>query len=224
MLQQLNLECAIPKKKLPNCPIRLCTTNYEANLINDYFRKKLETKPRLYVASVRGAFPEDDYPTEAALELKQGCRVMALRNRRNPDGGFFYVNGDCGTVRQLYDSYVEVEFDNGRTCSIENEEWANYRYVVAADPITGHKSFKREETGSFTQLPLKLAYATTIHKSQGMTLDSVDVRLGSGCFAHGQLYTALSRVKSMSGLRFQRAIARGDLILDKRISDFYEHV
>jgi ATP-dependent exoDNAse (exonuclease V) alpha subunit len=72
------------------------------------------------------------------------------------------------------------------------------------------------------QLPLRLAYATTIHKSQGMTLDAVDLRLGNGCFAHGQLYTALSRARSLNGLKFERNVDYSDLILDERVVDFYK--
>lgn len=221
LLSELNADCAVKKKKLPSHPIRLCTTNYEAQLINDYFRKKLDGKPHVYVATVRGKFAEDDYPTEATLELKPGCRVMVLRNKHKPQDGFFYVNGDCGTVLELDKLGARVAFDNGNTCLIEGDRWANYRYVVGNDPYTGKKTFRREEIGSFEQLPLKLAYATTIHKSQGMTLESVDLRLGNGCFAHGQLYTALSRAKSISGLRFQRAIEPRDVIVDERILDFY---
>ena len=76
--------------------------------------------------------------------------------------------------------------------------------------------------GSFTQLPFRLAYATTIHKSQGMTLESIDLRLGNGCFAHGQLYTALSRARSLAGLRLERPIDPEDLILDDRVVAFYK--
>ena len=87
--------------------------------------------------------------------------------------------------------------------------------------MSGKPILRQEVIGTFLQMPLKLAYAITIHKSQGMTLDCVDLRLGNGCFAHGQLYTALSRVRNLNGLKIERQLTADDVILDEQVVDFY---
>ena len=154
---------------------------------------------------------------------------MVLTNKRNPLGGFFYVNGDCGTVRNIETHSgvlvnITVDFDNGNSCYISNNTWSNMKYVVETDQMTGKRIIRQEEIGAFTQIPLKLAYAITIHKSQGMTLESIDLQLGNGCFAHGQLYTALSRARSLAGLKFERPLTLNDLILDERVVNFYKDI
>lgn len=102
--------------------------------------------------------------------------------------------------------------------------WFNYDYVVERDRVTGRTAIRQREIGTFHQIPLKLAYAITIHKSQGITLDNVDLKLGRGCFAHGQLYTAISRCRTLAGLRIERPVLEEDLILDQEVVDFYEEV
>ena len=223
-IEALNSRCAI-EKKMASYPIRLCTTNREAQMVNNNERAKIQSDPIKFVAIVKGKFNEQDYPTEAELILKVGCRVMVLKNCRHPKGGFIYVNGDCGEVTAMDAdgelSRVKVKLDNGNEVWIHCNEWKNMKYVVELDAFSGKKIIRQDEIGSFVQLPLRLAYATTIHKSQGMTLDNVDIRLGNGCFAHGQLYTALSRARTLSGLHLERPIFAEDLILDDRVVDFY---
>ena len=223
-IEMLNSQCAI-EKKMPSYPIRLCTTNREAQMVNNNERAKIEAEPIKFVAIVKGKFNEQDYPTEAELVLKKGCRVMVLKNCKHPKGGFIYVNGDCGEIIDMnLDgelSRVQVKLDNGNVAWIYCNEWKNMKYVVELDAYSGKKIIRQDEIGSFVQLPIRLAYATTIHKSQGMTLNSVDVRLGNGCFAHGQLYTALSRARTLSGLHLERPIFAEDLILDDDVVEFY---
>lgn len=223
----LNRLCAI-EKTMPKTPIRLCTTNREAQAVNNEARAKIDAPEFKFKAVVKGKFNEADYPTEAQLVLKVGCRVMVLCNCHKPKDGFWYVNGDCGTVTDIKDdgelSRVKVDLDNGNEAWISCHEWKNMKYKLEIDRLSGRKIIKQEEIGSFMQIPLRLAYATTIHKSQGMTLDSVDIRLGNGCFAHGQLYTALSRARSTAGLRLERQIFPEDLILDQRVIDFYKKI
>lgn len=225
VLGTINAECP-QDKVMEKFPIRLCTTNKEAQMVNNEARAKIAAPPIYFKAVVKGKFNEPDYPTEAELVLKAGCRVMVLCNKHDPSGGFFYVNGDCGEVIDIVENYdlskVKVKFDNGNTCWVGCKEWKNMKYVLETDHLSGRKIVRQEEIGSFVQMPLRLAYATTIHKSQGMTLESVDLRLGNGCFAHGQLYTALSRARSLSGLRLERPIDPEDLILDDRVVAFYK--
>lgn len=225
LLDKLNAECAKPKR-FEHEPIRLCTTNREVQAVNNAARAKVNNPFFHFKAVVSGKFDQSNYPTEELLSLKVGVRVMILVNKHQPkDGGFIYVNGDVGTIIDIKQGGIEnrvlVQLDSGKTVSVGLHEWANTKYVLDKDVISGKKVIRQETIGTFMQLPLRLAYAMTIHKSQGMTLERVDLRLGGGCFAHGQLYTALSRCKSLDGLMLERPITSDDLILDDRVVDFY---
>lgn len=226
IITKLNSICALEDRKLEKFPVRLCTTNREAQAVNNEARAKIDAPEVKFQAVIKGKFNELDYPTEAELILKVGCRVMVLCNMHKPKEGFWYVNGDCGEVLDIIEDYeqskVKVKFDNGNVCWISCREWKNMKYVLETDKFSGKKVIRQEEIGSFMQMPLRLAYATTIHKSQGMTLDSIDIHLGNGCFAHGQLYTALSRARSLKGLKLERKIENNDLILDERVVEFYK--
>lgn len=211
------------QRKVP--PICLCTTNHEAREVNVRASVCGKGASRTFNAVVKGQFPEGNYPTEQSLEVGVGNRVMLLCNCRNKDGEFDYVNGDLGVVTRFIgegdDVEVVLRLDSGREVTVESNEWKSFSYVSAEDPVSHKRVVRQQEVGSFTQMPLRLAYAVTIHKSQGLSLDSVDLNLGCGCFSHGQLYTALSRCRSLAGLRIDRAVRPEDLIVDKSVVDFY---
>lgn len=227
-VEALNRYCR-NKEHLPCEPICLCTTNREVHTLNTMARSRLKEKGSKFVAVVSGKFPEADYPTEFSLELAKGARVMLLCNKRFPEGDFEFVNGDMGVVAAISDSgatpWVRIKLDrDGKEVSVACNEWKNYTYVIEEDKISGKKVLRQREIGKFVQVPIRLAYAITVHKSQGLSLDCVDLRLGSGCFAHGQLYTALSRCRSLEGLRIDRTVMRDDLILDDAVVRFYKSI
>ena len=212
---------------LEHSPIFLCTTNRTADTLNQLFQSKLKGEVHVFRAVVRGKFPEGDHPTQETLALKVGARVMTLTNKRSSDGETEYVNGEIGVVEAIDDgenAVVHVRLDRGPTVSVERTKWSKYEYEPEFDANTGRPIVRQKEVGTFVQIPLKLAYAVTIHKSQGLTLDSVEVKLGNGCFASGQLYTALSRCRSIVNLRIDRPICLADAVIDDAVIDFYRGI
>ena len=189
----------------------LTPNNANAFRINQARLEELRTPARSFEAKVDGQFEEKSYPTEADLELKEGARVMLVRN--DPEGR--WVNGSLGTVEGFGSSSVIVKID-GRVYEIEEVAWEKFRYDL--DPETG--KVKREVVGTFKQVPLRLAYAVTIHKAQGLTLEKVFIDFDRGMFAHGQAYVAFSRARSLEGLEISRALRPSDLVIDRRAFDF----
>ena len=227
-IEVLNSKCLARKNSPAYEPIKLCTTNYEAQRINSAARAKLQSVAYHFNAEISGKFPESEYPTEHQLELMEGARVMVLCNKRFSDNTFLHANGDLGVIVKIENSNfpkVHVKLDkNGKTVVLEEYVWNKTAYKLERNSTTGQDELKQETIGTFMQIPLRLAYAITIHKSQGLTMDNVDLKLGSGCFAHGQLYTALSRCKSLDGLLLERRVFQDDLILDQKVIDFYKEL
>ena len=206
-------------------PVYLCTTNRESQTLNAIKKDRIPGESTRFQAVVSGKFQERDFPTASALELKVGARIMLLNNKRTPEGKFEYVNGDTGIVTQIKNTTiptVRVSLDNGHTCEIQPYQWTAYEYEIELDRVSQKEVIRQKEVGSFVQLQMKLAYAITIHKSQGLSLERVHIKLGNGCFAHGQLYTALSRCRSIQNLRIDRPLYTEDVILDEAILRFYE--
>ncbi len=204
-------------------PIFLCTTNREAKAVNDASRKSVKGESRSFVARISGQFPEAEFPAEPELDLAVGARVMVICNQRN-EGVLECANGDIGVITgfgEAGDDVVEVRLDSGKTVSLTSHTWEKSAYAYENDPKTESPVMKQKVVGSFEQIPLRLAYAITIHKSQGMSLDSVFLRLGRGCFDHGQLYTALSRCRALAGLGIDRRLAPEDLIVDDAVVKFH---
>ncbi len=191
--------------------ITLTATNQAAFRKNQACLERIQTRSSTYPASVSGVFDEALFPTEDLLELKRGAQVMLIRN----DPHKRWVNGSIGRVSTLTDKKVSVEI-GGTSYQVEPETWQNIRYRCNRET----NRIEEEEVGSFTQYPLRLAWAITIHKSQGQTFDQVMIDLGRGAFAHGQTYVALSRCTSLAGIVFNRPVTHRDILFDARVYDF----
>ncbi|MBL4595000.1 MAG: AAA family ATPase [Robiginitomaculum sp.] len=190
-----------------NTHVVLTGTNQAAFEINHQRLAALPGQPHAYQAKVSGEFDAKLFPTEAPLSLKPGARVIMLKN--DPDKK--WVNGTLAVVSGVGDQQLHVKID-GHIHKIEPAVWERIRYGV--DPKKSE--LKKEVIGTFKQYPLRLAWALTIHKSQGQTLTHVYVDLRRGLFAHGQAYVALSRCRTMEGLQLSRAITARDMIMDRR--------
>jgi ATP-dependent exoDNAse (exonuclease V) alpha subunit len=197
--------------------ITLTSTNDLAAARNREKLTALRGRARRYEGFVEGEFDRRSLPTDEALELKTGAQVMLLTNDRK--GRF--VNGTIGRVARITrvpdgDDIVTVELPDGGEVDLAPNTWELYRfrYDAEADRI------ESEPVGSFTQYPLRLAWAVTIHKSQGKTFDRLVVDIGRGAFAHGQVYVALSRCTSFEGLVLKTPIRRGHIWMDWRIVRF----
>lgn len=186
----------------------LTATNQAASAINQARLDGLVGEPRGFAGKVEGEFDPRLFPTEDPLILKTGARVMMIRN----DPGGRYVNGSIGEVLGFTGDGVKVQV-NGETVTVEKVSWERMRY--ASDAKTG--KLKRETIGSYAQYPLRLAWAMTIHKAQGLTLDKVYLDVSRRLFAHGQAYVALSRARSLEGLELSHALRPTDIITDERL-------
>ncbi|MEE9380495.1 MAG: AAA family ATPase [Hyphomonadaceae bacterium] len=184
----------------------LTPNNANAYRINQARLAQLSTRARTFDAKIDGKFEERAYPTEAELELKEGARVMLIRN--DPDGR--WVNGTLAIVEGFDEDSVLVNVD-GEVYGIEPTAWEKYRYEVDAKT----KKVSREIVGTFKQVPLRLAYAVTIHKAQGLTLDKVFIDFDRGMFAHGQAYVAFSRARTLEGLEISRPLRPRDMVIDR---------
>jgi len=184
----------------------LTPTNAAAARINAAFLKALAGEAYQYQASVHGEFNPSAAPTDRMLALKPGAKVIMLRN----DSEGRWVNGTVGRVSQLDRERIFVEI-NGREHEVEQVSWEQRRY--AYDQV--QEKIVETVAGTFKQFPLRLAWALTIHKSQGLTLDNVYIDLGRGTFAHGQAYVALSRCKSLQGLTLARQLRPSDILFDR---------
>jgi hypothetical protein len=171
--------------------ITLSSHNKQADLINQNKLEKLYTTAFTYKAIVENEFAENMYPAEAALILKEGAQVMFLKNDNIMKR---YFNGKIGVVKRLEDDEVIVECD-GLEISVSKETWENSRYILNKED----GKLEQETLGTFTQYPLRLAWAITIHKSQGLTFEKVMIDAG-GAFSSGQVYVALSRCTSLGGI------------------------
>jgi GTPase SAR1 family protein len=197
--------------------ITLTSHNYASKQINSDKLARIEEKSYFFKASITGDFSEYSYPTDENLELKIGAQVMFIRNDTGKEKRFF--NGKIGKVIRIDKDNIIVATDEQDFIEVGREDWKNIKYSL--NPKT--KTIEEKEIGSFGQFPLKLAYAITIHKSQGLTFDKVIID-AQAAFSSGQVYVALSRCRTLEGIVLSTPISNKSIRLDFNIHQFNQTI
>ncbi len=196
--------------------IHLTTTNKMAHQRNQYELKQLSGKEWKLRGKSEGQIPDRRMPSDALIAIKEGARIMFTVN--DPEKRF--VNGSLGTVKKIKknglskDPILVIELENGTQIKVARHTWELFEYTQGDNGPT------ESVVGSFSQYPIALAWAVTIHKSQGKTFDKVLVDIGWGAFAHGQMYVALSRCTTFDGLVLMKPLKQKDVILDRAVVQF----
>ncbi len=198
--------------------ITLTTHNNRANAMNEIELKQLKGKSEKYEAQIAGKFQEISFPTKEKLELKVGAQVMFIKNDSSIDKRYF--NGKIGKIVSLNDKEARVLCpEDTEEIVVTPETWENVNYTIDGDT----KEISENIVGSFSQIPLRLAWAITIHKSQGLTFDKAIID-ANAAFAHGQTYVALSRCRTLEGVVLKNKISSQSIINDSRVTIFNENV
>jgi hypothetical protein len=215
LLRKINERVGVPPVKQEDGtePIRLTTHNVRADEVNSRKLAELPDDPSLFTAQIEGDFPEHSYPADEVLELKPGAQVMFIRN----DSEGKYYNGKLAKVEKIAKGVVTVSDSNGEMIDVTPVEWPNTQYEL--DDESGE--ICQNVVGTFRQLPLRIAWAITIHKSQGLTFDNVIIDAGAA-FAFGQVYVALSRCRSLEGITLESPITSSGIYRDMHVAAFNE--
>lgn len=214
------LQQRVGKPSVPGA-IVLTTKNSIADEINQRELSRLSTQERMFDGVLHGEYPDKELPTETHLLLKKGARIMCIANESLGR----YVNGSLGWVEGFEKDdkgkpFVTVRLDDGQIVAVIEHTWNVYTPHIDGET----QELIQETSGSFTQIPLKLAWAVTIHKSQGKTFDHVVIDLGTGAFATGQVYVALSRCTSLEGVSLVRPFNKRDVLVDPYAVEFMKNV
>lgn len=215
-MDTLNERC-ITEEMEDDYYITLAATNSIVNEINEKKLKKLLTPEIAFTCITTGNVGERAFPTEQILRLKEGAQVMFVKNDLNRR----FVNGTIGKIVELTQDQILVTAPNHQgylqTIAVERTTWEIIRYE-----LNSKGEIEAKTIGEFKQYPLRLAWAVTIHKSQGKTFDKIIINLGQGAFETGQTYVALSRCTTLQGIILKQPIRPRDIMIDERIIDFYE--
>ncbi len=189
----------------------LTTTNSKASDINNEKLSKLSGKEYNYEAKIVGELDEKAYPTERSLKLKKDAQIILIMN----DPQRRWMNGTISQIAGLSRDSIQISIDD-YTYEVPKVTWEKIAYKYNAEK----KEIEEKTIGTFEQYPLRLAWAITIHRSQGQTFNNVFIDIGHGAFTHGQVYVALSRCTSLEGIILKKPISESDIIFDKRIYEF----
>lgn len=192
--------------------IYLTTTNKMADDINELNLNELPQKLHIFKGEIQGEFDLKYLPTEINLKLKKDSQIMLLNNDRQGR----WINGTIGKISKIEKQRIAAKLSNGRNVWITPYTWEICKLFYDKSS----QSIAKEVAGSFTQFPIKLAWAITIHKSQGKTFDKAIIDIGSGTFTHGQMYVALSRCRSIEGIILKKKIKKSNVWMDWRVVKF----
>jgi hypothetical protein len=212
-LELINKNIGAPKAS-EDYFVTLATKNNVADSINEEKLDALEGEEFIYDGVISGNFKENDCPVPMSLTLKVGAQVIVCRNKC-VEG---CVNGTIAKVSELGDDYIKIALQDGSEQYVAPATWTNYEKVANEET----KEIENREVGSFIQFPLKLAWAITIHKSQGMTFDRMHFDLSGGVFASGQTYVAISRMRSLEGLTLSHPICPSHIMVNPEVTEFYK--
>ena len=202
------------KQDLNDTYIHLTTHNHKADTINKESLQNIKNPSYFFKAEISGEFNEYAYPVDLNLELKKDAQIMFIKN--DPTGAQRFFNGKIGVISAISENKIEVQFpDNSKPISIDKYEWQNIKYSL--NEVTNE--IEEKIVGSFTQYPVKLAWAITVHKSQGLTFQKAIIDIESA-FAPGQVYVALSRLTSLNGLILSSPINLNSLNIDQNIKNY----